>query len=41
MPPAPGSTDRELLASLADELELNLRRHIAAADRWPPHDYVP
>ncbi|MFI6367007.1 acyl-ACP desaturase [Nocardia sp. NPDC050630] len=34
-------TDRELLASLADEVELNLRRHIAAADGWQPHDYVP
>lgn len=34
-------TDRELLAALADEVELNLRRHIAAADGWQPHDYVP
>ncbi|WP_433629009.1 acyl-ACP desaturase [Nocardia sp. CA-120079] len=34
-------TDRELLASLADAVELNLRRHIAAADGWHPHDYVP
>ncbi|MGY4099634.1 acyl-ACP desaturase [Nocardia sp. R16R-3T] len=34
-------TDRELLASLADEVELNLRRHVAAADGWQPHDYVP
>ena len=34
-------TDRELLASLADEVELNLRRHISAADGWQPHDYVP
>ncbi|MFI7668145.1 acyl-ACP desaturase [Nocardia sp. NPDC049526] len=34
-------TDRELLASLADAVELNLRRHIAAADGWQPHDYVP
>lgn len=34
-------TDRELLASLADEVELNLRRHIAAADGWQPHEYVP
>ncbi|WP_330250200.1 acyl-ACP desaturase [Nocardia sp. NBC_00565] len=34
-------TDRELLAALADEVELNLGRHIAAADGWQPHDYVP
>ncbi|MEV6134797.1 acyl-ACP desaturase [Nocardia sp. NPDC051990] len=34
-------TDRELLASLADEVELNLRRHVAAADGWQPHEYVP
>jgi acyl-[acyl-carrier-protein] desaturase len=34
-------TDRELLESLADEVELNLRRHIEIADGWQPHDYVP
>ncbi|MFI9509115.1 acyl-ACP desaturase [Nocardia sp. NPDC052566] len=34
-------TDRELLQSLADEVELNLRRHTAVADGWQPHDYVP
>ncbi|WP_280268515.1 acyl-ACP desaturase [Nocardia wallacei] len=34
-------TDRELLESLALEVELNLRRHIDAADGWQPHDYVP
>ncbi|MGV9819658.1 acyl-ACP desaturase [Nocardia xishanensis] len=34
-------TDRELLEALADEVELNLRRHIAVADGWQPHDYVP
>lgn len=34
-------TDRELLESLAGEVELNLRRHIAIADGWQPHDYVP
>ncbi len=34
-------TDRELLESLADEVELNLRRHIQVADGWQPHDYVP
>ncbi|WP_227996621.1 acyl-ACP desaturase [Nocardia australiensis] len=34
-------TDRELLASLADEVELNLRRHIETADGWQPHDFVP
>ncbi len=34
-------TDRELLEKLADEVETNLRRHIAAADGWQPHDYVP
>ncbi|NEW42290.1 acyl-ACP desaturase [Nocardia cyriacigeorgica] len=34
-------TDRELLESLAVEVELNLRRHIEAADGWQPHDYVP
>lgn len=34
-------TDRELLASLADEVELNLRRHVAVAEGWQPHEYVP
>ncbi|MBF6210780.1 acyl-ACP desaturase [Nocardia puris] len=34
-------TDRELLEQLADEVELNLRRHISVADGWQPHDYVP
>jgi acyl-[acyl-carrier-protein] desaturase len=34
-------TDRELLESLAAEVEDNLRRHIAAADGWQPQDYVP
>ncbi|QIS22593.1 acyl-ACP desaturase [Nocardia terpenica] len=34
-------TDRELLGSLAAEVEVNLRRHIDAADAWQPHDYVP
>ncbi|MCX4096103.1 acyl-ACP desaturase [Nocardia sp. alder85J] len=34
-------TDRELLESLAPEVEANLKRHIAAADEWQPHDYVP
>ncbi len=34
-------TDRELLESLAAEVEENLRRHIDAADGWQPHDYVP
>lgn len=34
-------TDRELLESLADEVELNLRRHVEIADGWQPHDYVP
>ncbi|BDT88977.1 acyl-ACP desaturase [Nocardia cyriacigeorgica] len=34
-------TDRELLESLAVEVELNLRRHVEAADGWQPHDYVP
>ncbi|MEV0299274.1 acyl-ACP desaturase [Nocardia sp. NPDC050710] len=34
-------TDRELLEALADEVELNLRRHIEVADGWQPHDYVP
>ncbi|WP_036494217.1 acyl-ACP desaturase [Nocardia sp. BMG111209] len=34
-------TDRELLESLAPEVEANLQRHIAAADEWQPHDFVP
>jgi acyl-[acyl-carrier-protein] desaturase len=34
-------TDRELLESLAAEVEGNLRRHIGVADGWQPHDYVP
>ncbi|WP_067681887.1 acyl-ACP desaturase [Nocardia miyunensis] len=34
-------TDRELLESLAPEVEENLRRHLAAADDWQPQDYVP
>ncbi|GAA5042606.1 acyl-ACP desaturase [Nocardia callitridis] len=34
-------TDRELLESLAMDVELNLRRHIDAADGWQPQDYVP
>ncbi|UGT64295.1 acyl-ACP desaturase [Nocardia asteroides] len=34
-------TDRELLDSLTDEVELNLHRHIQIADGWQPHDYVP
>lgn len=34
-------TDRELLESLADEVELNLRRHVAVADGWQPHELVP
>ncbi|MEV4154449.1 acyl-ACP desaturase [Nocardia salmonicida] len=34
-------TDRELLDSLADEVEINLRRHIEVADGWQPHEQVP
>ncbi|MBY8854912.1 acyl-ACP desaturase [Nocardia sp. CA2R105] len=34
-------TDRELLESLAAEVDENLRRHIATADEWQPQDYVP
>ncbi|QIS06070.1 acyl-ACP desaturase [Nocardia brasiliensis] len=34
-------TDRELLESLALDVESTLRRHIDAADGWQPHDYVP
>ncbi|WP_040812315.1 acyl-ACP desaturase [Nocardia concava] len=33
--------DRDLLVSLADVVEENLVRHIAAAAEWQPHDYVP
>ncbi|MTE15318.1 acyl-ACP desaturase [Nocardia sp. CT2-14] len=33
--------DRDLLESLAAEVETNLVRHIAAAPEWQPHDYVP
>ncbi|WP_327142017.1 acyl-ACP desaturase [Nocardia sp. NBC_01327] len=33
--------DRELLVSLAAEVEANLVRHIALAAEWQPHDYVP
>ncbi|MFF0491539.1 acyl-ACP desaturase [Nocardia sp. NPDC004068] len=34
-------TDRELLEKLADEVEVNLRRHVEEAAGWQPHDYVP
>jgi acyl-[acyl-carrier-protein] desaturase len=34
-------TDRELLDELTFEADLNLRRHIAEAVDWEPHDYVP
>ncbi|MCM6775968.1 acyl-ACP desaturase [Nocardia sp. CDC159] len=34
-------SDRELLEKLADEVEVNLRRHVAEAAEWQPHDYVP
>ncbi|PXX68745.1 fatty acid desaturase [Nocardia tenerifensis] len=34
-------TDRELLESLALDVESILRRHIDAADGWQPHDFVP
>ncbi|GAB2506048.1 acyl-ACP desaturase [Nocardia heshunensis] len=34
-------SDRDLLVSLAPEVEANLDRHIAAAAEWQPHDYVP
>ncbi|GAB3209401.1 acyl-ACP desaturase [Nocardia tengchongensis] len=33
--------DRDLLESLAAEVEENLTRHIAVAAEWQPHDYVP
>ncbi|MEC3916771.1 acyl-ACP desaturase [Nocardia sp. CDC160] len=34
-------SDRDLLESLAGEVEKNLARHIAVAAEWQPHDYVP
>ncbi len=34
-------TDRELLESLADAVEDNLRRHSEKVRDWLPHDYVP
>ncbi|MGW4089182.1 acyl-ACP desaturase [Nocardia sp. NPDC004750] len=34
-------TDRELLESLAVDVELLLRKHVDAADGWQPHDFVP
>jgi acyl-[acyl-carrier-protein] desaturase len=34
-------TDRELLDELTFEVDLNLRRHIAEAVDWEPHDLVP
>ncbi|MGO4616213.1 acyl-ACP desaturase [Nocardia sp. 2YAB30] len=34
-------TDRELLESLAMDVELNLRKHVDVADGWQPHDFVP
>ncbi|MEU4342246.1 acyl-ACP desaturase [Nocardia sp. NPDC023852] len=34
-------TDRELLESLAVDVELNLRKHVDVADGWQPHDFVP
>ncbi|MEU1546844.1 acyl-ACP desaturase [Nocardia sp. NPDC005745] len=34
-------TDRELLESLAVDVELLLRKHIDVADGWQPHDLVP
>ncbi|MGW4531062.1 acyl-ACP desaturase [Nocardia sp. NPDC004340] len=33
--------DRDLLDSLATEVENNLTRHIDASPGWQPHDYVP
>lgn len=33
--------DRDLMEQLAEEVEANLTRHIAAAAHWQPHDYVP
>lgn len=34
-------TDRELLESLAVDVELILRKHVDAAEGWQPHDFVP
>lgn len=34
-------TDRDLLESLAVEVELTMRRHTEIADEWQPHDFVP
>ncbi|WP_280436663.1 acyl-ACP desaturase [Nocardia carnea] len=34
-------TDRDLLESLAVDVELTIRRHTETADEWQPHDYVP
>ncbi|MEU2039308.1 acyl-ACP desaturase [Nocardia niwae] len=34
-------TDRELLESLAVDVELLLRKHVDVADGWQPHDLVP
>ncbi|MEU7764408.1 acyl-ACP desaturase [Nocardia sp. NPDC049190] len=34
-------TDRELLESLAVDVELNLRKHVEAAEGWQPHEFVP
>ncbi|WP_280245165.1 acyl-ACP desaturase [Nocardia abscessus] len=34
-------TDRELLESLAVDVELLLRKHVDVADGWQPHDFVP
>ncbi|MFC4375492.1 acyl-ACP desaturase [Nocardia halotolerans] len=34
-------TDRELLDSLAEVVETNLRRHIEVAEGWQPHELVP
>ncbi|MGQ4616466.1 acyl-ACP desaturase [Nocardia sp. R7R-8] len=34
-------TDRELLESLAVDVELLLRKHMDVADGWQPHDFVP
>lgn len=33
--------DRDLMDQLAEEVETNLTRHVAAAALWQPHDYVP
>ncbi|NUS42355.1 MAG: acyl-ACP desaturase [Mycobacteriaceae bacterium] len=34
-------TDRDLLDALSFEVELNVRRHVAEAAQWQPHDLVP